>query len=775
MNIERLYPIGYRLRLDIQWKAISDSHSLEQSWIASDPLTRSLFRCGHHEYQILQWINESTTSEQIIDRFNSQFRPRRMEASDLKNLLGRCIRAGILQPNPPISESRIASSEFFPYLSENHSESANERSIGNDSSDFKQNESVKAISNGNTVLVFFRWLARSISKWMQCQVPLVNPDAWLAPLARGSDWLYSRAAVWFWLVLSVISIVLITLQFELFLLELPSWNSLRSPATLVGLGIIFVVTRMIHELGHAIVCKRFGASCKEMGVLVSFGMICPYVDITDAWRLDNRYARMSIAIAGIYNEIIVAALAALIWAGTYPGWLHTTAMQTFLVCSITTLLFNANPLMKYDGYFILCDWLNIQNLRERSFEALDNMLGRSDSTRSLIKDMGLILYFFASSINRIVISISVAGMVYAIASQWQLAGLGLGLIVFYACCSLVVALASWQLSSDGTKPLGRRGTVLGWVAVSLLIAWILNEPLPNRVASHGSFLVGKRQPVYALTAGRIVEMIAPDRYGMVIQGTPLVLLVNEALERSVLDLEAKLAKLETQLATSERVAYFQDEAGGTIPLLKAQREVIRVQLEQKNLELMQLAIISPTLGRFEPSLATPLDSPENPTDSSLGLVSFRAHASASTWNKSKSLGRFVDRGVLLGWVVEDNHPVIECKLNEEQLAGIAIGTEVRLVLKQNPTTVWQGRISEIASTGQNTDESKLTTAPTALGSSEEKKSMLYQVRVRLKEQELEKMEVQQYMSGSAEIVFVRPNKSLVELACEFGLRNFRLR
>jgi len=253
------------------------------------------------------------------------------------------------------------------------------------------------------------------------------------------------------------------------------------------------------------------------------------------------------------------------------------------------------------------------------------------------------------------------------------------------------------------------------------------------------------------------------------------LLVNEALERSVLDLEAKLAKLEAQLATSERVAYFQDEAGGTIPLLKAQREVIRVQLEQKNLELMQLAIISPTLGRFEPSLAPPLDSPENPTDSSLGLVSFRAHASASTWNKSKSLGRFVDRGVLLGWVVEDNHPVIECKLNEEQLAGIAVGTEVRLVLEQNPSTIWQGRISEIASTGQNTDESKLTTAPTALGSSEEKKSMLYQVRVRLKEQELEKMEVQQYMSGSAEIVFVRPNKSLVELACEFGLRNFRLR
>jgi multidrug resistance efflux pump len=251
--------------------------------------------------------------------------------------------------------------------------------------------------------------------------------------------------------------------------------------------------------------------------------------------------------------------------------------------------------------------------------------------------------------------------------------------------------------------------------------------------------------------------------------------VNEALERTVLDLEGKLAKMDAQLSTSERVAYFQDEAGGAIPLLKAQREVIRRQLEQKSQEFQHLEISAPIAGRFEPATAPPLESPENPSDSLLGLVSYRANASKSPWTRSKSLGRYVEKGTLLGWMVQDNHSVIECRLTEEQVAGMKTGTEVRLVLTQNPSKIWQGRISEIASTAQNTKTATQATVPNAMNSLEEKQPMQSQVRIQLNESDRLEMEALQYMSGSAEIVFIRPSMSLLELATEYCLRNFRLR
>ena len=767
--------LGCRLRPDIQWKAMLDGHALEKTWIASDPLTRRLFRCGDYEYQILQWINGSATTEQIIDRFYRQFGPRRIDPTDLRNLIDRCLGAGILRSSNRRFLGSDTSLQLFPQLSSEDAEGTTELTYQKTLAGLKQSAPSQSISGAAMASDFVRWLASTMSKWMQCQVPLVNPDRWLGPLARSSHWLYSKPAVWFWLMLATTALSLLVLQFDRFFSELPSWNSLRSPGLLIGFGILFVATRLIHELGHAIVCKRHGVSCKEMGILMSFGMMCPYVDITDAWKLQDRYARMSIAIAGIYNEILVASLAVLVWAGTYPGWLHTTALQTLLVCSVTTLVFNANPLMKYDGYFLLCDWLNIQNLRERSFEAFDDILGQAGSQRSPWKSIGLILYFFASSINRIVISISVAGMVYAIARQWQVAGLGIGLIAAYAICSMIVAIASWQRNPDGSKPLGKRATALGWIAVCLLIAWILHEPLPNRVAAYGSFVSGKRFPVYALTHGRLVDMLSPEQYGTVDVGTPLVWLVNEALERTVLDLEGKLAKMDAQLSTSERVAYFQDEAGGAIPLLKAQREVIRRQFEQRSQEFQRLVISTPIAGRFEPATAPPLESPENPSDSLLGLVSYRANASKSPWTRSKSLGRYVEKGTLLGWMVQDNQSVIECRLTEEQVAGMKTGTEVRLVLTQNPSKIWQGRISEIASTAQNTKTATQATVPNAMNSLEEKQPMLSQVRIQLNESDRLEMEARQYMSGSAEIVFLRPSMSLLELATEYCLRNFRLR
>jgi len=102
---------------------------------------------------------------------------------------------------------------------------------------------------------------------------------------------------------------------------------------------------------------------------------------------------MGIALAGIYTECVLAFFGATVWLTTHPGWAHEVALQTLLVCTVSTLLFNANPLMKYDGYFVLCDWLNMQNLREKSIEVLDAMLDGRARRESIGLSLFLLLYF----------------------------------------------------------------------------------------------------------------------------------------------------------------------------------------------------------------------------------------------------------------------------------------------------------------------------------------------------------------------------------------------
>ncbi|HUP80964.1 MAG TPA: site-2 protease family protein, partial [Pirellula sp.] len=338
-------------------------------------------------------------------------------------------------------------------------------------------------SEGNWLLVLVRWLSSAIGKLTQTQIPLGSPDRWLLHVAPKLGWIYSGVAAWFWLGLLGVVGVLVGMRFDMFLSEMPDFQSLRSPALLVGYGAIFVVTRFLHELGHAVVCKRAGASCKDVGLIMSFGMLCPYVDITDAWKIGSRMTRMGIALAGIYTECVLAFFAATVWLTTHPGWAHEVALQTLLVCTASTLLFNANPLMKYDGYFVLCDWLNAQNLREKSFEVLDAMLDGRARRESIGMSLFLLLYFVSSTVNRLILFTGLIAMVYFLASRWQLAGLGIGLIVLYGCCAAITTMAAWTIALDskaGRRVIGRRAAWLGWIAVSLLIGWAVNMPLPDR-------------------------------------------------------------------------------------------------------------------------------------------------------------------------------------------------------------------------------------------------------------------------------------------------------
>ena len=137
---------------------------------------------------------------------------------------------------------------------------------------------------------------------------------------------------------------------------------------LLYLGLIVVKT--FHEFGHAYFCRRFGGEVHVMGVMLMIFTPMPYVDATSSWSFRERWKRVLVGAAGMIVEIFIAAIAAFFWAQTGPGILHSLAYNIMFVASVSTVIFNVNPLMRFDGYYILSDLLEIPNLNQRAMHAL---------------------------------------------------------------------------------------------------------------------------------------------------------------------------------------------------------------------------------------------------------------------------------------------------------------------------------------------------------------------------------------------------------------------
>jgi len=756
----RSIPIGFRLRKDIVWHVHADGRSSHQTWIAEDPLTRRMFCCGDREYQILQWLDCDSTVESVQEKFHAEYAPQTIDAQHVRELIAKCNHSALLRPVVGMKVSSAQTIDLWQQTS-----SAMKHSHHRSRSMAEQ----VPMKSSNWMLMFIRWLGTSIGKATQMQVSLLSPDRWLQVISPKLGFVYSGAAAWFWLLALGMVGSFIAMRWASFSSELPDFASLRSPSLLVGYGMVFIVTRMIHEFGHAVVCRRVGASCKDAGVIVSFGMLCPYVDITDAWKVGSRLNRMGVALAGIYSECILAFFAAVIWLATHPGWIHNLAMQILLVCTVTTLLFNANPLMKYDGYFVLCDWLNVQNLREKSFETLDAWLDGRARRCGVGLSLFLVFYFLASTFNRVVLVIALASMSYFVASEWQLAGLGIAMIVLYGCCATVTTMAAWTMNVNTvgeSRKMGRRAAWLGWAAVSVLIAWAVNMPLPMKVSSIGAFQIGERQPVYVNMAGRIDWSINTENRTRVDSEMPILSLTNLTLERSAYELETKLLARHHEMEMLDRLELLDLPRQYRKTELDSDRQKLTMQLEFVRKQQALLSVTAPATGWFEPVIAKPADFHTSLTDVALGFVTANAISGSTCWTSGASIGRVLENRTLIGWIAMDSIPRIECKLLEEQLAGIGIGTEARVCITQMPTTLFTGRVVEIARSSQAVE-----IATQSRSREDELRRMSYDVRILLDEAPKWSL----YSNGNVEIVFVKPNQSILKLAMDTWMRDGKMR
>jgi putative peptide zinc metalloprotease protein len=343
------------------------------------------------------------------------------------------------------------------------------------------------------------------------RIPLLRPDAWLA---RSEGWvapLYSRRFLWLTLLALLFGMVEVSRQWEHFVATLVDSFSLQGA---IGIGLALIVTKTLHELGHAYTAKRYGCHVPVMGI--AFIVLWPlaYTDVNDAWKLKYRRQRLAVGGAGIAVELAVAAWATLAWALLPDGVLRGIAFMLASTTWIATLAINASPFLRFDGYFLLCDALDMPNLHPRAFALArwrlrELLFGLGEAPPEYLpatRRRGLILFAWTTWIYRLVVFLGIAVLVYHMFAK--AIGIVLGavelcwFILLPVWNELKVLRQKWP--QIRTTRRSRRSVAIG--AGLLLVAAL---PVNFQVQSQGLLKPGQSFPLIAPAAGRVLNPPGP--------------------------------------------------------------------------------------------------------------------------------------------------------------------------------------------------------------------------------------------------------------------------
>lgn len=387
------------------------------------------------------------------------------------------------------------------------------------------------------------------------RVPLLHPDRLLDRLMPLACWVGSPRTIGATLLIALVSgLFVLPHSKELF----ASLQSVTSAGGAVGLLVCWVGLKVVHELGHGLVCRRYGASAREAGIMLLLFLPIPYIDVTSSWRLRDRWQRIHIAAAGMLIELLIASIAGLVWAATPPGVWNQLAANVVVMASLTTVLFNANPLMRFDGYYILSDVLDVPNLYGQSQAWLRGslrrrVLGLPTPVQQLPAGLERFtqVYGVAALIWRLMVYI---GIILAAAMLWR--GAGIVLAAFSLVMWFAIPLVRWVRATFSTSSLGPRANwpratavLAGSTCAMVLLAVCIPWP-----AAPASPAVVDYAPLWVLRAptNAWIERLLVRSGQHVEQGQPLAVLRNDELELQVARLDVEIQRAELAVRRSEQ-------------------------------------------------------------------------------------------------------------------------------------------------------------------------------------------------------------------------------
>jgi len=438
------------------------------------------------------------------------------------------------------------------------------------------------------------WWQR-ITNPLSLKIPLGDPDAGLerwAPLCRPA---FSRAGAVLCALPILAALVLAAVNGDALAAAGP--GQLLETRGLLLLWIVYPCVKLVHELGHAMATKVWGGEVHEVGVMFLVLMPLPYVDATASAAFPEKHRRMLVGAMGILVELVVASLALMVCLTVEPGLLHDLAFTTMWIGGASALVFNGNPLLRFDGYYVLSDAIEIPNLRARANKYVAwlvlNRAFRLDGARNPVNAPGeapwLLGFAVASFVYRLLVMFAIAVFI----SQ-KFFVLGTLLAIGVVTTGVVVPLLR-QLSFLLTSPrLGARrprALVLSAGTVLVLALAIFVVPTPVFTVTQGVVWPPEHSQVRAGADGFVVGLLTPPG-SRVRQGQPLILTRDAALEADAAMLEAHLRELRTRYHAERR------ENLGRTRILADEITGAEAELARARERVGDVVVRSPSAGRF---------------------------------------------------------------------------------------------------------------------------------------------------------------------------------
>ena len=559
--------IGLRRRPDL---IINESvFQGEQCWIVKDPLAMKYFRLRKPEFLVLQLLDGSSNYQGIKEKLVAAFPEFKIRLESVQHLVVSLHQYGLL-----ISE---ASGQSTP-LKKRRSQELRQKTIG---------------------------LASSL---IALRLPGWDPETFLSWLYPKCRWMFSS-----WFTACVITtclgaLMLVLVNFATFQSKLPGFQQFFAFDNVLFLGVLLMATKSIHELGHGLMCKHYGGECHEIGFMLLVLMPAMYCNTSDSWVLPNRWQRMAIGAAGMYVELFVAAICTFVWWFTHPGWIHYTALNVMFLSSVSTVVFNANPLLRYDGYYILSDYLEIPNMAQKSKTSLLSvlrvwLLGMKpiDSRRLPERNLfSFAIYSVASFVYRWMIMIFIFWFLAEVFEPYGLSPIA-HLVIAISLIGMVVVpmfkLIKFFYYPGRLREVKKGRLYFSLICLAGLFAFVSYYPFPHYV--WGNFVVRPidAQQLVLSQPGKLIEIVTRES-SLVSRGQTIAVLENDELRLEKVELEVRRTRLQQDLDTYQTYSSIHNDASARIAEAASSLASVEQQIGLLDRQLESMTLKANRAGRL---------------------------------------------------------------------------------------------------------------------------------------------------------------------------------
>ena len=623
-------------------------------WVVKDPVAVRYHQLRDEEYFVLRLLDGRTSSDDIRKRFSEQFAPREIEQDRFQGFVARLHREGLV-----VSAAAGQGDELLE----------RRRKI-------VRHEWIEMASN----LLALRFRGVDPQRFLD----------WLAPLGR---WIFSRGFFVASLLLIASAIGMLLVHIETLRYRLPELRAFFGGHNLIWIAAAVAIAKVLHESGHALACRRFGGQCHEIGLMLLVFTPCLYCNVSDAWLMSNKWRRMAIGAAGMWVETMLASVATFFWWWTGPGILNGLCLDLMFVCSVSTVLFNGNPLLRYDGYYILSDFVEVPNLQEQATQVVRQWFVRWGFGIDLPPDRlaasdgqgWLALYAIASTVYRLFVVVAILWFLQRVLKPYGLDVVANLLCLFAVGGMLVMPLVRairWVRDQQRNEPLNwgrflvRLALVVGGTSVAAAI------PMPRRISTAALVEPSGAARVYVTVPGTLLE--AAEAGQTVRAGEPVARLENRELKMELTRLEGERDRQALHIKNLRGQQASDPAAAAQIPTAEEALADLETRLTERRRDRERLTLAAPRVG-----VVLPPHRQSRPT----------AAGELPTWADTpldpKNRGAYLETGTVVCLVGDPRRLEATLLIDQSDIDLVHVGQKVQVRFDELPGRLLDGTIASI--------------------------------------------------------------------------------